>query len=113
MGKNVNKNGESSKCNFPIIVPLVLPCFQALTLSDLSLDYKLFKAETIFHFPRNCYAVSLHYINTGEHFKTQLIILYATMFISPAKECLKGYVFYITSTMHFLKWFFFRISYIG
>ena len=68
----------------------MLFCLQSLTLSDLSLDYKLLKAETIFHFPGNCFAILLHYINIVEHFKTQLVILYATMFICPAKECLKG-----------------------
>lgn len=63
----------------------MLFCLQSLTLSDLSLDYKLFKAETIFYFPGNSFAILLHYINTGEHFKTPLAILYATMFICPAK----------------------------
>lgn len=40
----------------------------AITLSDLHLDYKLLKAETIFHFPRNCYAILLHSINIGADF---------------------------------------------
>lgn len=46
----------------------MLFCLQSLTLSVLSLDYKILKAETIFHFPRDCYAILLHYINIGAHF---------------------------------------------
>lgn len=81
-------------------------------LSALSLNYKVLKAEIIFHFHRLlCHFIALYkywctFLNTINNFACHNVHL-------SNKECLKVYDFYVAGTVHILKWYFFRMPCTG